>query len=93
MIGLVKMLNASPVSTLSGGIFETIHCYSFLTREEKNLASEIDKFSFGFEKCFVIWSLIFLFCLIQNSDLVTIEEQVLKLISVTLPRSSAKNTD
>lgn len=31
--------------------------------------------------------------LIQNSDLVTIEEQVLKLISVTLPRSSAKNTD
>lgn len=32
------MLNASPFSTLSGGMFETIHCSSlFLTREEKNL--------------------------------------------------------
>lgn len=37
------MLNASPFSTLSGGVFETIHCYSlFLTREEKNLASEMN---------------------------------------------------
>lgn len=42
MIGLVKMLNASPFSTLSGGIFETVQCYSFLTREEKNLASEMN---------------------------------------------------
>lgn len=36
------MLNASPCFTLSGGVFGTIHCYSlFLTREEKNLASEM----------------------------------------------------
>lgn len=44
MIGLVEMLNASPFSALSGGIFETVHCYYslFLTREEKNLASEMN---------------------------------------------------
>lgn len=37
------MLNASLFSTLSGGIFETIHCYSlFLSREKKDLASEMN---------------------------------------------------
>lgn len=43
MIGLVIVLNAFPFSTSSGGVFETVHCYSlFLNREEKNLVSEMN---------------------------------------------------
>ena len=42
MIEFVIVLNVSPFSTLSGGVFEKIHCYSlFLKREEKNLVSEM----------------------------------------------------